>query len=504
MGRKVFLTQDEISKLLKNYGGGYRWKLNRDLQKSDQKVYMDVSGGMLTINRKWDKETDTSYIMVHISDASGKIYRKDRWNFFPDIRQLYFDYSIDKDGNYDMELKRLDGGNMAKRQSRTQKLQAELNNYKKWLQESEARNQKLREQAENSFLNSATYCQMMEKMGFIEALNNLNQSHIKHLESKKRKVDESIQQVLADNKAMMEHYKEDGEENPYFIGLTENWHQAREYMKLKNEVSDLKGKVSGLETLLKDRDTEITRLQGVVGELKHKSTTTTPSDVKFYLDDEQMERMNQTQAELEETKKELEQAKSDIQKKEEENQVLRERINKEYQQNNEYWQKIRKLEGEVSRQKTLRMNVKSDLRQVERELESERMKKYDQYVPEDAASYQAMVHDLDFYKDLCEQQTDYRQTLERRIRELEEQVSDLATTTLPTDKAVAIIEQNIEQAKEIKVPKKSGRPPKIDSQKMALVVELKANGHSIRSISEQLNISVGSVHRFIKMNEGNK
>ena len=223
MGRKVFLTQDEISKLLKNYGGGYRWKLNKDLsQKSDQKVYMDVSGGMLTINRKWDKETDTYYVMVHISDASGIIYRKDRWNFFPDARQLYFDYSIDKDGNYDIELKRLDGGNMAKRQSKTQRLQSELDNYKKWLQESEARNQKLRDNAENSFLNSPTYNQMMEKIGFIEALNKLNESHIKHLGSQKEKVAEAVQQVFADNKAMMEHYKEGDEEKPYFIGPTEN------------------------------------------------------------------------------------------------------------------------------------------------------------------------------------------------------------------------------------------------------------------------------------------
>lgn len=513
MGRKVFLTQDEISKLLKNYGGGYRWKLNKDLsQNSDQKVYMDVSGGMLTINRKWDKETDTSYVMVHISDASGKIYRKDRWNFFPDIRQLYFDYSIDNDGNYDIELKRLDGGKMAKRQSKTQRLQSELDNYKKWLQESEARNQKLRNQAENSFLNSPTYNQMMEKIGFIEALNNLNQSHIKHLESQKEKVSEAVQQVFADNKAMMEHYREGDEENPYFIGLTENWHDAKDYMKLKSDIADLKGKVSALETLLKDRDAEITRLQWVIAKddakfhwdmsLKRiaeleaeieelKSTpTTTPPDVKFYLDDEQMERVNQTQAELE--------------KSNSENQELRKRINELSKETHEQRQTIHKLEGEVSRQKTLRMNVKSDLRQVESELESERMKKYDQYVPEDAASYQAMAHDLEIYKNLCNQQTDYRQTLERRIRELEEQVSDLATTTLPTDEAVAIIEQNIEQAKEIKAPKKSGRPPKIDSQKMALVVELKANGHSMRDIAEQLNISVGSVHRYIKMNEENK
>lgn len=366
---------------------------------------------------------------------------------------------------------------MAKRQSKTQKLQSELDNYKKWLQESEARNKKMREQAENSFLNSATYCQMMEKIGFIEALNNLNQSHIKHLESQKRKVDESIQQIYTDNKAMMEHYKEDGEENPYFIGLTENWHEAKEYTKLKSEIADLKGKVEGLETLLKDRDTEINRLQGVVGELRHKITTA-PSDNT-----------------------------DDLQKKIEilckENQELRELINKESKQNNEYWQKIRKLESEVSRQRTLRMNVKSDLRQVERELETERMKKYEQYVPEDAASYQAMVHDLEFYKNLCEQQTDYRQTLERRIRELEEQVSNLATTTLPTDEAVAIIEQNIEQAKQLKseTRRKQGRPPKMDERTIALIHELKNNGHSIRDIASQVGYSVGSIHRVLKKDE---
>ena len=227
----------------------------------------------------------------------------------------------------------------------------------------------------------------------------------------------------------------------------------------------------------------IAELEAEIEELK-STPTTTPPDVKFYLDDEQMERVNQTQAELE--------------KSNSENQELRKRINELSKETHEQRQTIHKLEGEVSRQKTLRLNVKSEKRQVEIELENERMKKY---VPEDAASYQAMVHDLRFYKHLCEQQTEYRQTLERRIKELEEQVSDLATTTLPTNEAVAIIEQNIEQAKEIKVPKKSGRPPKVDSQKMALIVELKANGHSIRSISEQLNMSVGSVHRYIKMNE---
>lgn len=171
-----------------------------------------------------------------------------------------------------------------------------------------------------------------------------------------------------------------------------------------------------------------------------------------------------------------------------------------YKENEELRKAKNKAESEVLRQRTLRQNMKQKLDAVKRELEVERMRKYDQYVPEDAAAYQAVVRDLEFYKNLVHDQTNYRKTLEKRIQELEDQVMEL-TSDIPVKTAASIIEQNIEQDKLIKPTKTAGRPPKVDNHKLALILELNANGHSIRAIAKQLRVSVGTVHRFIKLNE---
>lgn len=390
------------------------------------------------------------------------------------------------------------------RQSKDEKikdLEKRLVETQKLFEQVSKRNQEMIQQAENSFLNSATYNQMKQELERLKSLNKLNDIHLASVKKQSISMDEYTKQIYEDNKRMCENEANTN----YWVGITENWHDAKEYEKLRNEIHELKGMLEQEEQAIADRDTEINRLQWIIAKDNDKNQLSISFERIYQLECEIEALKSESAIEQTDNLKEEKNIESEeINKLRKENDELKVRIEEEESKNLDYFQKVRNLEGEISRQKTLRMNVKSDLRQVKRELESERMKKYDQYVPEDAASYQAIKHDLEFYKDMCEQQTDYRKTLEKRIRELEEQVSDLATTTLPTDKAVAIIEQNIEQAKEIKVPKKSGRPPKIDNQKMALVVELKANGYSMRSIAEQLNISVGSVHRYIKMNEKRK
>lgn len=472
--RKHFITKKLINYIIQKYGGGHRWSLRDDISERDIVTYTSNDGRMLTINLMWEgKENQFPYIEVHITDKDGIIIRKDRYDYSnTDKTRIEFVYT-EENGHFYDEFRKV-GVTMARpRQSKEAKikeLEKRLADTMKWLEDTQKRNAVMAEQAEQGFLNSPTYYQMQQELEFFKSLSKLNDIHLASAKKQTMRADEHLRQVYEDNKRMCEH---EGD-TEYWIGITECWREAKEYEKLREEIRELKGKVEQQEQSIADRDAEIHRLQMVIGEFKCENPTTTlPSEQSS----EELETLHKENQELTEENKELS------------------------RQVSEYWQQIRKLEGEVSRQKTLRLNVKSEKRQVEIELENERMKKYDQYVPEDAASYQAMVHDLRFYKHLCEQQTEYRQTLERRIKELEEQVSDLATTTLPTNEAVAIIEQNIEQAKEIKVPKKSGRPPKVDSQKMALIVELKANGHSIRSISEQLNMSVGSVHRYIKMNE---
>lgn len=129
--KKYFLTQAELAKLLKNYGSGYRWTHDKKLSQSGSVTYTDAQNNMLTINQLWDKDTDKPYVMVHISDSTGRIYRKDKWDWFETIRQLHFDWTL-QGGQYDIEFKSIEGDKMAKkkRQSYTQELKAQIEEQK--------------------------------------------------------------------------------------------------------------------------------------------------------------------------------------------------------------------------------------------------------------------------------------------------------------------------------------------------------------------------------------
>ena len=69
--------------------------------------------------------------MVHISDSTGRIYRKDKWDWFETIRQLHFDWTLQGE-EYDLEFKSIEGDKMAKkkRQSYTQELKAQIESQK--------------------------------------------------------------------------------------------------------------------------------------------------------------------------------------------------------------------------------------------------------------------------------------------------------------------------------------------------------------------------------------
>lgn len=506
---KRFLTRKLINYIIQKYGGGHRWVLRDEISEHGIVTYTDktFSDRMLTINEMWEgKESQFPYIEIHITDSTGYIIRKDRYDYSDtDRKRIEFVYT-EEHGHFYNEFRKV-GNAMARpkqsKEAKIKELERRLKQTEGWFEDAQKRNAEMAQQAENSFLNSATYHQMQQEIEFFKSLNKLNEINLASANKRVRRADERLQQIYEDNKRMCEH---EGD-TEYWIGITECWREAKEYDKLREEIRELKGKVEQQEQAIADRDAEIKRLQWVIAKDKDKvqlavsmerigqleteieglKSPTTPPDVKFYLDDEQMERINQTQAELEKANKE--------------NQELKERVNEESKQNREYWDRIRKLEGEVSRQKTLRIQTKQELDKTKRELEKAENRKYDQYVQEDAITYNEAMQRLRHMEMLVDAQTQNRQYLDERVRQLQEQVSDLATTTLPTEEAVIVIEQNIEQAKEGKSPKKSGRPPKVDERKMALIIELNKNGHSIRTIAEQLNMSVGSVHRYIKMNE---
>lgn len=125
-------------------------------------------------------------------------------------------------------------------------------------------NQKLVEQAEQDFLNSPTYQQMRDRITFLESVVKLDEYHIQSLKADMQKIDDKTRQIYEDNRKLVEN-KDNTE---YFIGITENYHDAEEYMELRHQILNEKGKVDGLKLSLSDRDNEIVRLQGNITELK--------------------------------------------------------------------------------------------------------------------------------------------------------------------------------------------------------------------------------------------
>lgn len=119
------------------------------------------------------------------------------------------------------------------------------------------RNSELVEAEEGTFMHSPTYLQMKEKISFLENLNKLNDIHVASIKKRAFIVEEDIKQIYEDNKNLTSE-KADIE---YFIGITENWHEAREYEKLKKEICELRGKIEQKKLALQNRDMEIENLQ---------------------------------------------------------------------------------------------------------------------------------------------------------------------------------------------------------------------------------------------------
>lgn len=93
-------------------------------------------------------------------------------------------------------------------------------------------------------------------------------------------------------------------------------------------------------------------------------------------------------------------------------------------------------------------------------------------------------------------------TDEQKIAFLEKQLRKVMAENKKLKEQIAlktkppIIEQDIEHS--IKEKKSSGRPPKVTNDMITLMHDLHAKNYSIRQIAKKLNLSVGTVHRFVK------
>lgn len=580
--KKNFISQSDISTLLKKYGGGYRWKQNKNLSQKGVICYRDKFGYNLTINEKYELDTNKPYVMVHISESDGTIFRWDKWSYFDTIHQLYFDYTVDKNNDYDLEFKELEGVTMAKkRQSHTQKLEAELKQYKEWLAKQEEIIKRMRERGEDSFMNSPTFIQMQDRIKFLEAAYKSQQIGYVGIQGRWKRFEESERKLYDDNKAFLEH---DGDSD-YFVGITECYKEINEVHRYKDEVKTLEGKIQGYKDIIAEHEKEIERLQGALAELKHKIPTTPVLSPKlqFEFDEairakdtlqrlldeekdksqklsEKVEKLNKatttalSDSEVEELKRQLSEA---IHNANAFNNMAEAETEKRYKAEGEVSElrnRIAELEAKLSdapttdnvsddeletlgtkdiRKKTSeeidgtipedykvtwfdyydsmdRADLVKRLKYVETISERRSRKivelkkeltnnRFEQYSEEDSITYNAALQKISSLERDLKMWQQFLENSNRRNDELQQQVTELASATLPPEETIKVVEENIKQDQELKKAnqKKKGRPVTMDEHTIALIHELHKNGHSIRAIAKQIGKSVGTVHRIL-------
>ena len=124
------------------------------------------------------------------------------------------------------------------------------------------RNKELVAAEEETFLHSPTYLQMQEHLSFVKDLLELTEINLANQKKTAMKIEDTVRQVYEDNKRLVAE-KANGE---YFAGITEFYHDSKEYMSLKDENMRLSAKVDTLKESLKERETEIERLQLLLAE----------------------------------------------------------------------------------------------------------------------------------------------------------------------------------------------------------------------------------------------
>lgn len=267
--KKYFLTQAELAKLLKNYGGGYRWTHDKKLSQSGNVTYTDAQNNMLTINQLWDKDTDKSYVMVHISDSTGRIYRKDKWDWFETIRQLHFDWTL-QGGQYDLEFKSIEGDKMAKkkRQSYTQELKAQIESQKDIIAERDKEIERLQGIIADLQQNQSAIApseDMQRELDEAIRMRNWYKNHYKEECDKSQKLAEEVEHLklqLAEEPTT-DHISDDELDSDVKYG--EPWYVAYE----SKSKSELAKRLHFVETISQRRQRQIKELKKQVNDKKY-------------------------------------------------------------------------------------------------------------------------------------------------------------------------------------------------------------------------------------------
>ena len=354
-------------------------------------------------------------------------------------------------------------------------LRKELEEYKGFLANSEAKMKSFQDQAEDAFVASPNYIQMQETIQFQKNLINASDISRGKAIARNNETIEAARKVFEDNKKFLDN---DGNSD-YFIGITDCFKDLLEVNNFKTQISELKGQLEGAKISIKEREEEINRLTWKVGELLHeqKNATTLPSPTPdFKLQEEYQEaiRLRDMYEEwYDKEKKKTEKLEDDIEKlkvelqgqisdKDISDDDLSKVIKLDIKWYYSYWnfdksELVRKLKYSETISERRRIQILELKKQL-------RNNRYEQYVQEDAITYEEALNKISRLESNLRDFQGYFETWFNRSEELEQELAKYAATTLPPEEAGEIVGKNIQENNKLKsqIKKKSGRPAKID------------------------------------------
>lgn len=260
----IKLNRKTINAILKEYGGASCFSLNDDVH--DGLLYnntIDI-GAVLTICVKYDKSYNP-FIEVHLSDNKGINKQIDCYEILFET-DLYLKSSLKKGHEIEYPDKKIAYVGPYKKKS-AKKLEKDLQQLLIERDHFADLNKRLLDNAEQNFVNSTKYNEMAEQIKFLELSLKSREQIIEELEVRISKQEADINQLYIDNKKMIDNIDSEA----YFIGLTENWHVAWEYDKLKQEINYLNGKIKANSILLAQKDDEINNLLNNIAAEKNKT-----------------------------------------------------------------------------------------------------------------------------------------------------------------------------------------------------------------------------------------
>lgn len=167
-----FFTKKKLDELLKMYGGSHRWTLHDELSEKTQISYIDQDGYMLTINKVCEGTSGQfTFVEIRISEQSGKIIRKDRFDFInTDTDDIKFVYT-EENGHFYEDFRKV-GMSMTitTEESKTKELEERVKSLQESLGLLKKRNNEMEQRIEDFFLNSPTYRQMKEEIDFYKSI----------------------------------------------------------------------------------------------------------------------------------------------------------------------------------------------------------------------------------------------------------------------------------------------------------------------------------------------